>query len=287
MTKTMNKTLTLLLSIFLLALVANSTACIVVSEGGGGDWGDHHGEWDDWDDCECDDWDGECGDDDHDGHDHDDQWWDDNNDGHGGEDNNDPSDGDNNTDGDGGSTDGDGTSDNSDAGDGGDGQPDECPQPEQVCGEDGVTYETACDASRAHVRVAHAGPCGEACLFDADCPVYEQCGGNGTCEPVSCTAEYDPVCGVDGQTYGNACEAGAHHVGVSYAGECAPACQVDTDCDLGSVCEGGRCEAANCPAVAEDDFSQEVCGEDGFTYASSCIARADHTPIAHEGCCVE
>ncbi|GEM_PF-6851440 len=277
MMKTMNKTLTLLLSIFLLALVANSTACIVVSEGDGSGWGDHHDDWDDWDDCECSDWDGECGDDDHDGHDHDD--WGDNHDNNA-SDNNDT---DNN------STPANNTSpENNDTGDDldGDGVPD-CPQPEQVCGEDGVTYDTACDASRAHVRVSHTGPCGEACLFDADCPVYEQCGGNGTCEPVSCTEEYDPVCGADGQTYGNACEAGAHHVAVSYAGECAPACQVDTDCDLGNVCEGGRCEAANCPTVAEDDFSQEVCGEDGFTYASSCIARADHISIAHQGCCVE
>jgi hypothetical protein len=279
MMKTMNKTLTLLLSIFLLALVANSTACIVVSEGDGGGWGDHHDDWDDWDDCECSDWNGECGDDDHDGHDHDD--WGDNNasdnnasENNASENNSTPA---NNT-----------SPENNDMGDDldGDGVPD-CPQPEQVCGEDGVTYDTACDASRAHVRVSHTGPCGEACLFDADCPVYEQCGGNGTCEPVSCTAEYEPVCGADGQTYGNACEAGAHHVAVSYDGECAPACQVDADCDLGSVCEGGRCEAANCPTVAEDDYSQEVCGEDGFTYASSCIARADHISIAHEGCCVE
>jgi hypothetical protein len=109
------------------------------------------------------------------------------------------------------------------------------------------------------------GPCpdGEFC----DYPPSAICGAAdapGECRtpPAFCQSDFAPVCGCDGETYSNACEAASAGTSVSSEGECGGSSAELHDCDLDKV----ACEAAE-PTCPEG----EVPSVNGICYGP-CVA---------------
>jgi len=142
-----------------------------------------------------------------------------------------------------------------------------------VCGDDGVTYANACSAEAAGAAVVRTGPCepGGPCTQDTDCVLDEVCNvppdcrdstcapgapclpplpceERKVCEPCACPENYDPVCGVDGVTYGNGCEARCAHVGV--------------------LTRPGACGTPMCPSPVPPDVCNANCGPAGGSYTT-------------------
>ncbi len=95
------------------------------------------------------------------------------------------------------------------------------------CDPDCLAYGDCCEDRVDFCPVSDERVCGGpedlACASDEYCHFEEEVnscgpvGTLGTCvpKPEVCIAVYDPVCGCDGETYGNACK--AHVVGVNVA----------------------------------------------------------------------
>ena len=199
-------------------------------------------------------------------------------------------------------------------------RPQACPRHlAPVCGCDGQTYGNECTANAAGVDIHHEGACeppvrtcggfiGQLCEADEYCDyAQDSCGyadEMGICEkrPHGCPRHLAPVCGCDGQTYGNECAANAAGVDILHDGPCDPpppppirtcggflgqVCAEDQYCDYpqdscGYADHLGQCKARPqaCPRLWAP-----VCGCDGQTYGNECAANAAGVDIHFDGPC--
>jgi hypothetical protein len=103
-----------------------------------------------------------------------------------------------------------------------------------VCGCDGKTYPSRCDAESAGISVWVTGGCPcNAPFGSVTCADGEYCdfgmvgaclsaNASGTCKPkpTSCPGVQSIVCGCDGKTYDNECKAGEAGASIAFAGSC-------------------------------------------------------------------
>ncbi|MSQ83303.1 MAG: hypothetical protein EXR77_10505 [Myxococcales bacterium] len=148
---------------------------------------------------------------------------------------------------------------------------------------------------------------GAACGKDGYCAgPTGLCSGTGKCtsKPMMCPDVVQPVCGCDGQTYGNLCEAATLGVNVVASGACKPkACGgfAGAVCPAGEVCDlagcgadlMGSCVAKPVEPCPKTTIDAQQCGCDGKTYPNSCFRllagvakKADGACATTTGCAV-
>ena len=149
--------------------------------------------------------------------------------------------------------------------------------------------------------------CQGTCGSSAECGTEEFCSiANGVCltpkslgfckaKPDVCAQVLAPVCGCDGKTYSNSCEASIAGISVAATGVCGAGCGGVTaaKCGANEFCDfaPGSCGDANpsgacvAPPAACAEISSPVCGCDRKTYKSACEAAKARVSIFAAGEC--
>lgn len=178
-----------------------------------------------------------------------------------------------------------------------------------VCGCDGKTYKNGCLAARSGVNVASKGVCPittpKTCVSGKNnCAEGEFCkaigcgyGQKGLCvkRPTKCIIKDSdkPLCGCNGETYDNVCDASRDGVNIKSEGVCkvVKSCiKGVVNCGKGSYCEStaGLCATIGTCKVKPIILSsavKPVCGCDGKTYENDTLRRLAGVSLSHNGVC--
>ena len=137
-----------------------------------------------------------------------------------------------------------------------------------VCGCDGKTYPNKCSAEVKGLTSWTKGDCNT--KAPAGCIDESKITNNG------CPENWDPVCGCDGKTYGNECEAKSKGVTTWAKGECGKS--RTTGCiDKSKINPEGLCPMNYAP----------VCGCNNVTYSNECKAMIAGVTKWKPGACGE
>ncbi|MCA9554410.1 MAG: hypothetical protein KC933_30530 [Myxococcales bacterium] len=201
-------------------------------------------------------------------------------------------------------------------------RPEDCPAVViPVCGCDGLTYANLCEAQANGTDAAFSGTCdvpsptdivcggelGQACPSDAFCDFptdgCDYADGSGICRPrpAECDQDHDPVCGCDGVTYSNLCQAQANGVDAAASGACGspqPQPAECTDTQRSAILLGGARLFGEClegcrrildivPSVDRnktcDEVVLEICDNTrdnrDCTYNTGALSPATHAAI--------
>jgi Kazal-type serine protease inhibitor domain len=160
-----------------------------------------------------------------------------------------------------------------------------------------------------HCGMIPGDGCPLLCFANRECPPeafcqkpIAQCDGSGACRqrpprPNPCPDVVDPVCGCNGQTYSNECEAFRVGVSIAHRGACRPRCGTiaGIPCPQGQFCEypPASCQIADLEGECFDLpetcllVVAPVCGCDGVTYDNDCERQRARVQLDRPGACEE
>jgi len=165
-----------------------------------------------------------------------------------------------------------------------------------MCGENTVLVENVCIAECDSGGCSENSDCGDGEYCEK---VQNSCGDidtKGECviQPDVCPMIFAPICGCDGETYGNRCRAAASGVNAYREGVCEtpiPLCGSNDECADNEYCkkEMGNCsemrgECVERPNVCPMIYAP-VCGCDGETWVNRCQAAISGVNAAVGGVC--